>query len=227
MDRLLFTSSLRLTLTNCMKPLLCTSVLVFFLVTSFPSSAWAEQNNAPDGKVVVNGRVLAEPVLQQLTMLYQVRPLPGNYWYDRVSGLYGVVGHSAFGFMLPGHDFGPLPAKASNGNTMVYINGRELPQDEWTIWSMFLGAYIQPGRYWLDGNGYAGYEGNPYPVVNLYQAAQQASMRGQNGWNGNAGGGSSGGDNFWTSRFSAGNYNADNSQGYVSVPGYGPVGYGF
>jgi len=24
-----------------------------------------------------------------------------------------------------------------------------------------------------------------------------------------------------------GNYNADNSQGYVSVPGIGPVGYGF
>ncbi|MEZ5148522.1 MAG: hypothetical protein R2759_15995 [Bacteroidales bacterium] len=26
---------------------------------------------------------------------------------------------------------------------------------------------------------------------------------------------------------SAGNSNADNTQGYVSVPGYGPVGYGF
>ncbi len=35
------------------------------------------------------------------------------------------------------------------------------------------------------------------------------------------------GDNFWTSRFSAGNSNADNSQGYVSGPGHGPVGYGF
>jgi hypothetical protein len=54
------------------------------------------------------------------------------------------------------------------------------------------------------------------PVINLYQAAQQRTYRGGGG-----------GDNQWNTRFSAGNYNADNSQGYVSVPGYGPVGYGF
>ena len=33
-------------------------------------------------------------------------------------------------------------------------------------------------------------------------------------------------DNFWSTSFSAGNYNADNTEGYVSVPGYGPVDYG-
>jgi len=40
-------------------------------------------------------------------------------------------------------------------------------------------------------------------------------------------GGGGGGDNTWSTRFSAGNYDNDNSRGYVSVPGYGPVGYGF
>ena len=34
------------------------------------------------------------------------------------------------------------------------------------------------------------------------------------------------GDNFWSTCFSAGNSNAQNTQGYVSVPGHGPVGYG-
>jgi len=38
---------------------------------------------------------------------------------------------------------------------------------------------------------------------------------------------SQGNDNFWSSRYGAGNSSADGSQGYVSVPGYGPVGYGF
>lgn len=37
----------------------------------------------------------------------------------------------------------------------------------------------------------------------------------------------SGGENFWSTRFSAGNSNAQNTQGYVSVPGHGPVGNGF
>ena len=32
---------------------------------------------------------------------------------------------------------------------------------------------------------------------------------------------------FSSTRFSPGNLNADNSQGYVSVPGYGPVDYRF
>jgi hypothetical protein len=40
------------------------------------------------------------------------------------------------------------------------------------------------------------------------------------------GGAGGGGDNFWSTRFSAGNYNEDNSVGYVSVPGVGPVSYG-
>jgi hypothetical protein len=34
-------------------------------------------------------------------------------------------------------------------------------------------------------------------------------------------------DNFWSTRFSAGNYDSGNQRGYVSVPGHGPVGYGF
>ena len=80
-----------------------------------------------------------------------------------------------------------------------------------------MGNYIQPGAYWLDANGNAGYEGSTTPLVNLYVAAQSNNYKGSSG----------SGDRFWSSRFSAGNSNADNSQGYVSVPGYGPVGYGF
>lgn len=171
-----------------------------------------------EGGVAINNSILTKEQIAELAKTYGVKPLPGTYWYDERSGLYGVVGYPAFGFMLPGHHFGALRQDASLGNTGAFVNGRELPLTEYTIWSQMVGSWIQPGRYWLDAQGNAGYEGNPTPVINLFVLARQNSYRGQ---------GDSGGDNFWSSRFSAGNSNADNTQGYVSVPGYGPVGYGF
>jgi hypothetical protein len=173
-------------------------------------------SRAAEAKVAINGRALTARQVRELEEQYGVRPEPGNYWYDARSGLYGIVGMPAAGFMLPGHDFGALAAHASGGQTNVFVNGRNLPQPEVMILSALWGTYIQPSHYWLDGAGNVGYEGIPIPVGNLYALAQAR---------GAIGGG--GGDNFWNSRFSAGNYNADNTQGYVSVPGYGPVGYGF
>lgn len=170
----------------------------------------------PSGDVLINGTVLSEEQISELEETYGVRPRPGNYWYDAKSGLYGVVGYQAFGFMYAGHDFGPLDRNASHGNTRVIVNGRELPQQEWVVWSQVLGYPIQQGAYWFDQNGNAGYEGSPVALVNLYVAVQQNASRGGGG-----------GDNFWTTRFSTGNYDSGNQRGYVSVPGYGPVGYGF
>ena len=168
-------------------------------------------------KVIINDIQLSEDQIAELEQTYGIRPKPGTYWYDSKSGLYGVVGYASFGFMLHGHDFGELQRNASNGSTNVVVNGRELPANEWLVWSYVLGYYIQPGFYWFDHQGNAGYEGNPIPTVNLYLAAQQNGYQGQG----------SGGDNFWSTRFSAGNYDQGNTRGYVSVPGYGPVGYGF
>ena len=167
--------------------------------------------------ITINGTTLSDSEVAELERAYRVKPQPGRYWYDANSGLYGVVGFPSFGFMLPGHNFGKLSRSVSNGDTGIVINGRELPQVEWAIWSRLLAYAIQPGSYWLDANGNAGHQGNPIPIVNLYVAARQNAYRG----------GAGGGDNFWSSRFSAGNFDSGNTRGYVSVPGYGPVGYGF
>ncbi len=183
---------------------------------SVSGSASATATGTPSD-VVINGRALSTEQIAGLAQAYGVEPLPGNYWYDATSGLYGVVGYQAYGFMYPGHEFGEIDPNVSGGNTNVYVNGRHLPQSEWLIWSYMLGAPIQMGAYWLDAQGNAGYVGNPMPTVNLFMAAAQNAYRGQGG----------SGDNFWSTRFSAGNSNADNTQGYVSVPGHGPVGYGF
>lgn len=169
------------------------------------------------GQVTINGIVLSKKKIAELEKIYNVKPLPGKYWYDARSGLYGVQGFPAYGFMLAGHDYGKLEMKASNGNTGVFVNGRELPEPEWAVWSQLLGYIIQPDKYWLDANGNAGYEGNPVPTENLYMAAQRNAYRGS----------VKGGDNFWSTRFGAGNYDSGNQRGYVSVPGHGPLGYGF
>ena len=174
-------------------------------------------SSAQNQKVIINDLELNEIQLNEIETKYGVQPKVGNYWYDSKSGLYGVVGYASFGFMLPGHDFGELRQDASNGNTNVIVNGRELPKNEWMVWSYVLGYYIQVGNYWFDHQGNAGYIGNPIPTVNLYLAAQQNYYTGQG----------SAGDNFWSTRFSAGNSDRGNTRGYVSVPGHGPVGYGF
>ncbi len=171
----------------------------------------------PEASVVINGRELEKAQVDALEKRYGVRPRAGRYWYDARSGLYGVEGYPAFGFMYAGHDFGPLAPDASRGDTNVLVNGRRLPQMEWAVWSQMLGTLIQPGAYWLDDKGNAGIEGIDVPTTNLFLAAQQNAYRGASGM----------GDNFWSTRFSAGNFDQGNTRGYVSVPGHGPVGYGF
>lgn len=160
---------------------ICTAVLVLLVSCSDksnqslnqPAQSLPETKPKPAGEVRVHGRVLTADQFAAFKEKYQAEPKPGNYWYGSVSGLYRNADEAAFGFMYPGHDFGTLTEKASGGNTGVFINRRQLPQTEWYVWSTVLGAAIQPGRYWLEAKGNAGYEGVATPVVNLYVAAAQ------------------------------------------------------
>jgi hypothetical protein len=170
-----------------------------------------------EDKVVINGAALDEAALREFQVRYGVGPRPGRYWYDATSGLFGLEGGPSLGWILPGHDFGVLSPRASNGGTGVFINGRELDASDYVSLSWIAGTVVMQGRYWLDGQGNVGYEGYPVAVANLYLLAQ---MRAQ------AGGGGGGGDNFWSTRFSAGNSNADNSAGYVQCPDGTFVSYG-
>ncbi|MCC6272127.1 MAG: hypothetical protein IT572_01555 [Deltaproteobacteria bacterium] len=89
-------------------------------------------------------------------------------------------------------------ARPALAGTGVFVNGRSLSVSQLIAVSRALDYVPAPGYYWYDPRS-----GN-YGRV----------------------GGSGGGDRFWSTSFSAGNSTADNSQGYVSVPGYGPVSYG-
>jgi hypothetical protein len=161
--------------------------------------------------VTINGEKLNAEEIQSLKNIYG-SVNPGDYWYDRLTGLYGVMGYGPLGILATGYNFGPMPRNASNGNTGVIINGREITYGEVALLSRYVGQVI-PGSYWLEASGNFGFAGSNVTLGNLYSYGGGST-------------GSSGGDNFWSSSYSAGNSNADNTQGYVSVPGIGPVSYG-
>ena len=165
--------------------------------------------------VIVNGRVLEERELANLESIYGQRPQSGRWWYDGRSGLFGPEGGAAVGFMFAGHDLGLPAPNASGGTSEISINGRRLTEGEVKQLAAMTGGYVFPGSFWLDSAGNIGAEGHPAPLLNLDEVGR--SSRAVGGARGN----------FWSSRISAGNSNASNTQGYVSVPGYGPVGYGY
>ncbi len=135
--------------------------------------------------VFINERELTPAQVQEMVQTYRYPPPRGRFWYDSRSGLYGLWGREAAGFIHPGHDFGPLPANASGGNTGVFINGRELNMTEAYYCQQIFGAVYQ-GRWWLDAaTGNLGMEGSPVPIANLWVALQQAQGAGgkkQWGW---------------------------------------------
>ena len=174
--------------------------------------------------VSINGVTLTPLQINEIVQTYGIRPVPGRYWYDQRSGMYGVLGGPVTGVMYPGHQFGNLSADASNGNSSVYINNRELQSGEAMQIANLFGYYQPvPGRYWMNANGDIGVEGYPYAIGNVYMAIAIA-QRSRANMNTHSG-------NLWSSGlYSGGNYytGADGrpSQGYVSVPGYGPVSHG-
>lgn len=128
--------------------------------------------------VLINRVRLPNDTLQLLEQTFNTKVPDGRYWYDMMSGAWGMENGPTMGFTLPGLPIGgPLPPDISRGNTGVFINGRQLPMQDLTALQQLTGP-VQPGRYWVDGQGYAGLEGGP-ALVNLKQLA--SNLYRQNG----------------------------------------------
>lgn len=150
--------------------------LQLLLMPAFAVSVAMAQ--ADHTQTIINGKALTAEQRADFLRTYGRPPLGGTFWYDSISGLWGVAGREAFGVLHPGHHYGPLAPTASAGTTGVFINGRQINMAEALYIQALLGSVV-PGRWWLDGQtGNFGLEGNPQPVGNLYAIARS---RGQGG----------------------------------------------
>ncbi|HLC82096.1 MAG TPA: hypothetical protein VJH68_05565 [Candidatus Nanoarchaeia archaeon] len=165
--------------------------------------------------VYINNQELTRQQINELASSYGASPLPGRYWYDSLSGSYGIWHGPSLSVLLPGHDFWPLPEDASNGDTNLFINGRELPEADALFLEWIFAVPRQPGRYWQDALGNIGYENNPSILANLYVAYQERTRSSR--FYGS-------GDNYWAGNFESYG-NEQNGFGYVMVGG-SSVSYG-
>ena len=132
------------------------------------------------GQVIINGTALPTETVRALERAYQVPIAPGRYWYDALSGAWGVEGGPIAGQMMPGLRLGgPLRADASRGDTQVFINGRELTMGEALALQQACRTAVYRGRYWVNSLGVGGFEGGP-PIFNL-AACGSGSSRGGGG----------------------------------------------
>ena len=151
-------------------------------------------------KVVINGHELTENEIKEFVKIYG-KIYPGEFWYDPISGLTGRVGYGTESIIYPGHKFGELRRDASNGNTGVAINGRELTEAEVVLLEKLLRVQRVPGEYYLDAQG--NLASTQFGLIgNLYKAP---------------GGGSNSGSNSWSTKtgFSCG---SSGGCSYVSIP---------
>ena len=135
------------------------------------SAGQPPQAMAPGRDVFVNGVKLRADQVNFLEEKYRASLADGYYWYDRMCGGWGVMGGPILCTLEPNHDIGgPLQPGASNGNTGVFINGRELHYLETALLQRVVPMII-PGRWWLDVYGNFGSEGGPM-LGNLWDLAQ-------------------------------------------------------
>jgi hypothetical protein len=115
------------------------------------------------------------------------------------------------GFIAAGLDLGgPLRSDASGGGTSVFVNGRALHPTDLAALQRITGP-INPGRYFINAQGLAGYEGGP-PQWNLVAMA-------------GAQGGGGGGSSTWQSRLGSSGF-SDGTTGAVFLPNGGIVSTG-
>ncbi len=165
--------------------LACLAVAGGFLGSCTAGAAQPASPAKDQRAVHVNGTALTDEQVKSLTARYRMPIAPGEYWYDTRTGLWGITGGPAAGFLMPGEPIGgALQADASGGSTKVFVNGRELhAEDVRNLDKLFAvyGTRTLPGRYWSDASGNFGLEGQALPLGNFREMVARASRNASRG----------------------------------------------
>ncbi|KAJ4914279.1 Extra-large guanine nucleotide-binding protein 2 [Raphanus sativus] len=128
-------------------------------------------NQLPSRLIAVNGKSLDEEELYVLqTCPNPPKKLkPGDYWYDKVAGYWGKVGEKPCQIISPHMNIGGnIKKEASNGDTEICINNREITKSELMMLKMVGVQCEGKPHFWVNSDGTYQEEGQNRIMGNIW-----------------------------------------------------------